>query len=198
MIKWTLSIIEKCTGCGACVKTCPQIILELFDKKKMHVIDHDRCMSCFGCEDACNFGAVFIKKAPFLEMKESEIKVEDNGKPEPEYDVVIVGAGPSWLGTAISCAELGLKTAIFDRLLNRELCKDTSVDGAVAVGDNWVSGAQLGNINSIANGIYTGREIRKAFDRNDFSKESLSSASKFVNKDVEMFIDQIAKMFKYM
>ena len=442
-----ITFSDKCTGCGACIKTCPQLILELSDEKKMKIIDHDRCMSCFGCEDSCNFEAVFIKKAPYPEMKENEINVEDNGKPESEYDVIIVGAGPSGLGTAISCAEQGLKTAIFDRLPNREvshhndggvlfsypaatsikvsddgylelpefdfrlkdsfivskmdwlsiegpkgyrfddkfkkgleghicskdrlvhelvnkaeksganvfynsrvknvikekgkisgiilqdgtkvhskvvvtadgilaklsaktkipvnkspigyiqyqtlfyerpegltsgfsyvmgalnlgddvpppiacigvgehievsliltskkkfyqpqkpmdyyikkilasdervrkylgghadnlkyitikgtrlrlreLSKTISVDGAVAVGDNWVSGAQLGNINSIANGIYTGREIKKAFDRNDFSKESLGLASKFVNKDVEMFINQIAKMSTY-
>ncbi len=441
-----ITITENCTGCGACVRTCPQKILELTSDKKMDPVDPDRCMSCFGCEDECNFGAVFIKKGEFPELNEDEIVVEDNGIPDEEYDVIIVGAGPSGLGTAINCAEQGLKTAVFDRLPNRkvshhndggvlfsyqgatsidvsdgflklpeydfklndsfivsemdwlsiegpggyrfddrfkkglvghicskdrlvhelvdeaqksgahifyntrinsvikegdtiigvvtldgknikskvlvtadgilarlssktkiplnkesvgyiqyqtlfyerpegltsgfsyvmgdlklgkdvpppiacigvgehvevsliltskkkfytppesmdyyvkkilaeddrvrkylgghadnlkfitvkgtrlrlrELCKDISVNGAVAVGDNFVSGAQLGNINCIANGIYTGREIKKAFDRNDFSKESLSSASKFVNKDVEMFINQIAKMAKF-
>nr|NQU94421.1 hypothetical protein [Bacteroidota bacterium] len=49
-------------------------------------------------------------------------------------------------------------------------------------------------MNSIANGIYAGKEIKKVFDRNDFSKESLSKVSGFINKDTEMFANQIAKM----
>jgi len=441
-----IRISEKCTGCGACVKTCPQMILALDENKKMYVLDNNRCMSCFGCEDECKFNAVFIKKAPFPNMSESEIKIEQNEPIESEYDVIIIGAGPSGLGTAISCAKEGLKTALFERLPNREvshhndggilfsypsattikrtngyielpevnfklkddfinsridwltiegpdgysfddkfkkgmtgyicskdklvhqladeaqaggarlfyntrvkdviredgkimgvkildgpevrskvlvtadgilarfstktkiplnehtlgyiqyqtlfyerpknitsgfayvmgnikpeddfppaiacvgvgehievslilysknkfyalkkpldyyvkkilasderirkylgnyadslkfltikgtrlkrreLCKDVAVDGAVAVGDNWVSGGQLGNINSIANGIYAGREINKAFGRNDFSKESLNNVSNFINKDVELFANQIAKMSNY-
>ena len=441
-----ITLSEKCTGCGACIKTCPQMILALNEDKKMFVKEPERCMACFGCEDECKFGAVYIKKGASPDIPAEKIKVEENGKIAAEYDVVVIGAGPSGLGTAIGCAQQGLKTAVFERLPNREvshhndggilfsypaavtikktdgflelpefdfklkddfinskiewlgmegpdgycfnnqfkkglegyiclkdklvhelvdkaersgvniffntrvkdviredekivgikildgpdvrskvlvtadgilarfsakskipvnkethsyiqyqtifyerpkelssgfaylmgglnlgegtppaigcvgvgdhieislimyskkkfyegkqpldhyvkkmleqderirkylgdhvdslkyhsikgtrlrvrtLCKEVSVDGAVAVGDNWVSGAQLGNINSIANGLFTSKAIKKAFEANDFSKESLGNAAKFINKDVEMFVNQIAKMTDY-
>ncbi|MDP8262470.1 MAG: FAD-binding protein [Candidatus Ancaeobacter aquaticus] len=441
-----VTVSENCTGCKACIKTCPQMILALGKNKKMYVADHDRCMSCYGCEDVCESNAVFNKKAPLPNMKEDEIQTEQNQTIEPEYDVIIVGAGPAGLGAAISCAREGLNTAVFERLPNRnvshhadggilfsfpgattmkktegflefpeiefklkddfihskmewltadgpdgycfddtfkkgmtgyvaskdalvhqladeaqnsgahlfyntkvkdfiyddgkivggilldgtnvhskvvvtadgilanlsekakipvnknaqgyvqyqtfvfekpqglksgysfvmgdlkldedfppavagigiannvemslvlysntkyyslkkpmdhylkvfiesdsrvkkyfgnnpdslkfitqkgtrlrvrDLCKDNAVDGAVAIGDTWVAGAQLGNINSLANGIYAGKELKKAFDRNDFSKESLNNVSHFINKDIETAVNQVAKMMMY-
>ncbi|MFC2107399.1 FAD-dependent oxidoreductase [Bacteroidota bacterium] len=441
-----ITISEKCTGCASCVKTCPQKILKIDDNKKMYVADPDRCMSCYGCEDECKFGAVYNLKGLHPTMTEKDIKVEKHEKIESEYDVVIIGAGPSGLGTAIRCAEEGLKTAVFERLPNREVshhncggvlfcypgvasikktdgfleipeydfklnddfiysnmewlsiegpggyrfgdkfkkdlvgyicdkdklvhqlvdiaeekgahlfyntrvidvlreddkitglkilngpdvlskvvvtadgilgnfstktkiplnketlsyiqyltlyyerpddlttgfsyvmgeldldddvppsvgcvgvaeyveislimyspkkfyipkkpidhyvkkilnnddrikkylgkhadslklvnirgtrlrsrevCRDIAVNGAVAVGDNWISGAQLGNINSIVNGFFTANKIKDAFKNNDFSKDSLLKATEYVNKDVEMFIDKIGDMSKY-
>lgn len=83
------------------------------------------------------------------------------------------------------------------RLRSRDLCKDISIDGAIAIGDTWVSGAQLGNVNALAHGIYAGRELKKAFERKDFSKESLSRVARFIHGDTEKTIKQITKMFDY-
>ena len=71
------------------------------------------------------------------------------------------------------------------------------MDGAVAVGDNWVAGAQLGNVSSLANGLFAGKELKKAFERNDFSKGSLSSVSDFITKDMVKTIKQTEKSMLY-
>ena len=52
-------------------------------------------MSCYGCEDVCEFNAVFNKKAPSPEMSADEIQTEQNPSLESEYDVIIVGPGPA-------------------------------------------------------------------------------------------------------
>ncbi|MFC1899951.1 DUF362 domain-containing protein [Chloroflexota bacterium] len=53
---------ELCTGCGECVKTCPQQILYIDNKTNTcAVIDHNRCDRRGGCERVCAFGAIKIK-----------------------------------------------------------------------------------------------------------------------------------------
>ena len=48
---------EKCTGCGACVRQCPQDAIT-GEKKKPHTIDQEKCIKCGACYDACKFNAV--------------------------------------------------------------------------------------------------------------------------------------------
>ncbi len=124
-----LTVSEKCNGCGTCVKVCPQMILAVNEEKKMEVKDPGRCMSCYGCEDVCPRDAVFNKKALLPQTRAEDIETEQAGPVEDQYDVVIVGAGPSGLGAAISCAREGLKTAVFERLPNRKVSHHT--DGGV-------------------------------------------------------------------
>ena len=50
---------EKCTGCGVCIKTCPQEAIT-GQKKKPHRIDQDRCIACGLCRDVCKFDAVIV------------------------------------------------------------------------------------------------------------------------------------------
>ncbi len=116
---------EKCTGCKICTSVCPQMILEVVDKK-MRVKDETRCMGCFGCEDECKEGAVRLLRA-------SQDVTEPGIEPAPENvtkcDVAVVGAGPSGLGAAITCAKAGLDVVVFERLPNRKLSHHT--DGGV-------------------------------------------------------------------
>lgn len=48
---------EKCTGCGMCLKTCPEEAIS-GEKKKPHKILQDRCIKCGACYDVCKFGAI--------------------------------------------------------------------------------------------------------------------------------------------
>ncbi len=50
---------EKCTGCGLCLKECPQKAIS-GEKKKPHSIDKSKCIKCGVCFEVCNFDAVEI------------------------------------------------------------------------------------------------------------------------------------------
>jgi len=50
---------EKCTGCGACLRTCPQEAVS-GRKKKPHQILHSKCIKCGACFEVCRFDAVII------------------------------------------------------------------------------------------------------------------------------------------
>jgi len=54
----TFTIDEnKCTGCGMCIKQCPQDAIS-GEKKKSHTIDPEKCIKCGACYDACKFDAI--------------------------------------------------------------------------------------------------------------------------------------------
>lgn len=48
---------EKCTGCGACLRACPQEAIS-GEKKGTHVIDQEKCIKCGICFTTCKFDAV--------------------------------------------------------------------------------------------------------------------------------------------
>jgi NADH:ubiquinone oxidoreductase subunit F (NADH-binding)/NAD-dependent dihydropyrimidine dehydrogenase PreA subunit/(2Fe-2S) ferredoxin len=51
---------EKCTGCAACARQCPQEAIS-GGKKEHHVIDQDLCIRCGVCLDTCKFDAVLVQ-----------------------------------------------------------------------------------------------------------------------------------------
>jgi len=51
--------VDRCTGCGACLRACPVEAISGI-KKKPHQIDQDRCIRCGSCRQACKFEAVRV------------------------------------------------------------------------------------------------------------------------------------------
>ncbi|MDP6685500.1 MAG: DUF362 domain-containing protein [Candidatus Omnitrophota bacterium] len=66
-------IIEKCTGCGECMKICPANAIGI--KKKKAILVKERCIGCGECTVACRFGAIRIKYDEFV-VKMQEKMVE--------------------------------------------------------------------------------------------------------------------------
>jgi len=48
---------NKCTGCGSCLKQCPQDAIT-GEKKKPHKINQDKCIKCGACFDVCKFDSI--------------------------------------------------------------------------------------------------------------------------------------------
>ncbi|MEW6101199.1 MAG: FAD-binding protein [Candidatus Omnitrophota bacterium] len=53
-------IVEKCTGCTLCIKSCPFDAIRIMDKRA--VIDLNKCNLCGACVPACKFKAVLLEK----------------------------------------------------------------------------------------------------------------------------------------
>jgi electron transfer flavoprotein alpha subunit len=53
-------LIEKCSGCGICIKSCPFSAIEIKDKKA--VIDLDSCNLCGACVEICPLAAIKIER----------------------------------------------------------------------------------------------------------------------------------------
>ncbi|MCM8801126.1 MAG: DUF362 domain-containing protein [Candidatus Omnitrophica bacterium] len=49
---------QKCTGCGECIKICPQQVIYLKENKA--VIDGKRCIGCASCIAVCAFSAIDV------------------------------------------------------------------------------------------------------------------------------------------
>ncbi len=50
---------DKCTGCGACLKLCPQQAIDAYGL--IHTIDPAKCVRCGICRDACSFEAIMVR-----------------------------------------------------------------------------------------------------------------------------------------
>jgi NADH:ubiquinone oxidoreductase subunit F (NADH-binding)/(2Fe-2S) ferredoxin/NAD-dependent dihydropyrimidine dehydrogenase PreA subunit len=51
---------DKCTGCDACLKLCPQQAIQ-GEPRKPYKINQDRCVKCGTCRDACPFEAIIVR-----------------------------------------------------------------------------------------------------------------------------------------
>jgi electron transfer flavoprotein alpha subunit len=63
-------VVEKCTGCGLCVRACPFSAIKL--AKKIAVIDLEKCNLCGVCRDACKPDAILIFKPEIIGKEEQD------------------------------------------------------------------------------------------------------------------------------
>jgi len=59
-------LVEKCTGCTLCLKTCPFDAIRITDKKA--IIDLNKCTLCGACVPACKFKAILLDKSTTCEL----------------------------------------------------------------------------------------------------------------------------------
>jgi NAD-dependent dihydropyrimidine dehydrogenase PreA subunit len=55
--------LEKCTGCGSCIDTCPVEVFELQEKEGKtisEVVAEDQCIVCRACEVQCPEEAITV------------------------------------------------------------------------------------------------------------------------------------------
>lgn len=50
----------KCTGCGTCVKFCPEAVISVKNKKAL--VDYYYCKGCGVCAQVCPVKAILMKK----------------------------------------------------------------------------------------------------------------------------------------
>jgi electron transfer flavoprotein alpha subunit len=55
-------IVDKCVGCGLCLKVCAYDAVSLVDKK---AVLNERCTVCGACVSACKYDAILIERRPF-------------------------------------------------------------------------------------------------------------------------------------
>jgi NADH:ubiquinone oxidoreductase subunit F (NADH-binding)/(2Fe-2S) ferredoxin/Fe-S-cluster-containing hydrogenase component 2 len=60
-------ILETCSGCGLCVKACPENAIT-GEKKQAHTIDQDKCLRCGACREACNLDKIEIVSPQAIAM----------------------------------------------------------------------------------------------------------------------------------
>lgn len=57
---------DNCTGCAACIKTCPSKAISM--KREKIIFDYSKCFACFCCQEACLSSAIRVKKSAVAKL----------------------------------------------------------------------------------------------------------------------------------
>lgn len=55
--------LEKCTGCGTCIDTCPVEVFEMVEvdgEQKSKPVNEEECIICMACETTCPESAIEV------------------------------------------------------------------------------------------------------------------------------------------
>lgn len=77
-----LHLEDTCTGCGACISSCPKHALTLsYDKEGFYYphLDANKCISCRICEKSCHVLNAVVPSFPSLNYKAYMLKAKDKG-----------------------------------------------------------------------------------------------------------------------
>jgi ferredoxin-type protein NapF len=68
---WTddARVLERCTGCNACVAACPETILGLDGGRPVVVLAGGACTFCGACAEACDAGVFEPGRAPAWDVE---------------------------------------------------------------------------------------------------------------------------------
>ena len=97
------AILESCTGCGKCVKTCATGALSLDGDPQRAVVEQDLCTRCGDCVSSCPESAIALVRAVWenrlmLEPEPSTMLGLLDRPPQP-VDSAAIGTRDSGLGT---------------------------------------------------------------------------------------------------
>lgn len=106
-------IIDECTGCTLCVRSCPFGAMGMENKKA--VIDYGKCTLCGACYPVCKFEAIIFKKGEEMTVSLGDYKgvwVFGEQKKGKVQSVVfeLLGEGRKLadvLGTELACVLIG-------------------------------------------------------------------------------------------
>lgn len=112
-------IVEKCVGCGACVRACPFGALELVDKI---AVVNDSCTLCGACVDTCKFEAIDLPKqersgeVEIGDYRDVWVFVQPDGDDVHHVSLELVGEGrklADQLGCGLACLVMGDETDMY-------------------------------------------------------------------------------------
>ena len=152
--------LDKCTGCGKCVKQCLFGAIRVEDK--VASITQALCRGCGNCENACEFDAISIANYTEEQMK-AQLR---EALREPEDKIIVFAcnwcsyAGADFAGT--SRLQYGANTRIIKTMCSCRVSVDL-ITHAFALGAPKVivSGCHPGDCHYLENNMFTKKRVTR-------------------------------------